>query len=114
MSLQYTIRVAKDHANVTAMWDIAWDMSDAEIIRAFTLTVNGKTLNTQCSGRTKACKAADYTILAHPNEKLNCAVLRVERGDCESPSELDATPSKLRPYSRALAPEPIGIASSSR
>jgi hypothetical protein len=57
MSLQYTIRVSKDHANVTAMGDIAVDMSNAEIIWAFTLTVNGKTLNTQCSGGAKVCKA---------------------------------------------------------
>jgi hypothetical protein len=39
------------------MGDIAVDMSNAEIIWAFTLTVNGKTLNTQCSGGAKVCKA---------------------------------------------------------
>jgi len=67
MSLKYTIKVSKDHANVTATWDIAVDMSDTEINSAFTLTVNGKTLNTQCSGGNKACKAADYATLPDPD-----------------------------------------------
>jgi hypothetical protein len=58
MSFQYAIKVSKDRANVTATWDIPVNMSNAEIIWSLTLTVNGKTLNTQCSGGTKVYKAA--------------------------------------------------------
>ena len=66
MSFHYTITVSKDHAEVTANWDISVDMSDTELISNFTLTVEGKALNTQCSDGNKACKGADYTTLSNP------------------------------------------------
>lgn len=72
MSLHYTITVSKDHAQVTANWDINVDMSDTELIANFTLTVEGKALNTQCSGGNKACKGADYTTLSNP--EADCPV----------------------------------------
>ncbi len=72
MSLHYRIGVTKDHAQVTATWDITVDTSDAELISNFTLTVEGKTLNTQCSGGNKACKSADYTRLSNPT--VDCPV----------------------------------------
>jgi len=59
--------VSKDHAQVTAKWNITVDMSDTELISNFTLTVDGKTLNTQCSGGNKACKSADYVTLSNPS-----------------------------------------------
>lgn len=58
--------VAKDHAQVTANWDINVDISDTELISNFTLTVEGKALNTQCSAGNKACKGADYATLSNP------------------------------------------------
>jgi hypothetical protein len=66
MSLHYSIKVSKDHAQVTATWDINVDMSDGELISNFALTVAGKPLNTLCSGGNKACKGADYVTLSHP------------------------------------------------
>jgi hypothetical protein len=67
MSLHYSIKVSKDHAEVTATWDITVDISDEELISSFVLTVEGKPLNTQCSGGNKACKGADYATLSHPD-----------------------------------------------
>jgi hypothetical protein len=72
MSLHYTVTVSKDHAQVTANWDISVDMSDAELISNFTLTVAGKALNTQCSSGNKACKGADYATLSNP--AVDCPV----------------------------------------
>ncbi len=72
MSLHYTIKVSKDHAQVTATWDINADMSDAELISNFALTVGGKPLNTLCSGGNKACKGADYVTLSKPG--VDCPV----------------------------------------
>jgi hypothetical protein len=66
--LHYTIKVSKDHAQVTATWDISLDTSDPEVISNFTLTVEGKALDTQCSGGNKACKSAAYATLAKPSE----------------------------------------------
>jgi len=66
MSLHYTITVGKDHAQVTANWDINVDISDTELISNFTLAVEGKDLNTRCSGGNKACKGADYATLSNP------------------------------------------------
>jgi hypothetical protein len=66
MSLHYSIKVSKDHAQVTANWDINVDMSDTELISNFALTVEGKAMNTQCSGGNKACKGADYATLSNP------------------------------------------------
>jgi len=57
MPLHYTINVSKDHAQVTATWDITVDMSDTELISSFVLTVEGKALNTQCSGGNRRAKA---------------------------------------------------------
>jgi hypothetical protein len=67
MSLHYKIGVSKDHAQVTANWDISVEMSDTELIASFTLTIDGKVLNTQCSGGNKACKSADYATLSNPS-----------------------------------------------
>ncbi len=72
MSLHYAIKVSKDHAQVTATWDITVDMSDTELISSFVLTVEGKALNTQCSGGNKACKSAAYATLSHPS--VDCPV----------------------------------------
>jgi hypothetical protein len=66
VSLHYAIGVSKDHALVTATWDITVDMSDIELTSNFTLTVEGKALNTLCSGGNKACKGADYATLSNP------------------------------------------------
>lgn len=66
MSLRYKITVSKDHAQITAKWDIAVDMSDTELISNFALTVEGKALNTQCSGGNKACNGAAYATLSNP------------------------------------------------
>ena len=72
MSLHYTIKVSKDHAQVMANWDIALDMSDTELISNFALNVDGKPLDTQCSGGNKACKSAAYATLSNP--EADCAV----------------------------------------
>lgn len=64
--------MSKDHAQVTATWDITVDMSDIELISSFVLTVEGKALNTQCSGGNKACKGADYATLS--NSTADCSV----------------------------------------
>lgn len=72
MSLHYTIKVSKDHAQVTANWDIALDMSDTELISNFALNVDSKPSDTQCSGGNKACKSAAYTTLSNPD--ADCAV----------------------------------------
>lgn len=66
MSLHYTIRLSKDHTQVTATWDIKVDMSDTELISNFALTVEGKPLETLCSGGNKACKSAAYATLSNP------------------------------------------------
>lgn len=66
MSLHYTIKVSKDHAEIKAAWGIHVDMSDNELISSFALTVEGEPLNTQCSIGNKACKGAAYTILPYP------------------------------------------------
>jgi hypothetical protein len=66
MSLHYTITVVKDHAQVTANWDMSVDMSDTELISSFTLNVEGKALDTNCSSGNKACKGAAYATLANP------------------------------------------------
>jgi hypothetical protein len=66
MSLHNSIKLSKNHAQVTATWDITLDMSDTELISNFALTVAGKPLNTQCSSGNKACKGADYATLLHP------------------------------------------------
>ena len=67
MSLRYTIKVSKDHAEVTAIWDISVDMSDTEVISSFELMVEGKALNTHCSGGNKECAETAYAILSNPN-----------------------------------------------
>jgi hypothetical protein len=73
MSLHYAIKVNKDHAQVTATWDISVDMSDTELIANFALTVEGKPLSTQCSSSitmgagNKACKGADFATLSDPS-----------------------------------------------
>jgi len=72
MSLHYKIKISKDHAQVTATWDISLDMSDSELISNFTLSVEGKALNTQCSAGNKACKSADNAILSNPS--VDCPV----------------------------------------
>lgn len=68
MSLHYTIKVNKDHAQVMAEWDITLDMSDEELISNFALNVEGKPLDTHCSSGNKACKSAAATTLSNPDE----------------------------------------------
>lgn len=68
MALNFSIQVSKDHAQVTAKWDISLDISDTELISSFTLTVEGKPLDTQCSSGNKACHSAAITILSKPDE----------------------------------------------
>jgi hypothetical protein len=75
MSLHYTIKASKDHAQVTATWDITVDISDTELISSFVLTVEGKPMDTQCSGGNKACKGAAYATLANPSQ--DCPVTSV-------------------------------------
>ena len=48
MSLQFEIKVGKDHGQVKATWDIQTDGSDTELIANFVLTVEGKKVDTQC------------------------------------------------------------------
>lgn len=67
MSLRYTIKVSKDHAQVKATWDISVDMSDTEVISNFALTVEGKALDTQCTKGNKACKSAAFATLSNAN-----------------------------------------------
>ena len=67
MSLHYKIAVNKDHAQITATWDISVDISDTESIANFSLTVDGKALNTQCSLGNKACKGVDHATLSNPS-----------------------------------------------
>ena len=71
-SLRYAIKVSKEGADVKATWDISVDMSSTEVIGNFTLTVDGKNLDTQCSGGNKACKSAAYTALSSPDQ--DCTV----------------------------------------
>ncbi len=66
MPLRYTITVSKDHAQVTANWDIELEMSDEELISNFSLTVEGKAVNTQCDSGNKVCKSAAYATLSNP------------------------------------------------
>jgi len=68
MSLKYTIKVSKDHEQVTANWDITVDVSDDELISNFTLKVEDKALDTHCSDGNKACNGAAYATLSHPNK----------------------------------------------
>lgn len=51
-----------------ANWDIALDMSDAELISNFALNVDGKPLDTQCSHRTQAAayRADDESEPSNP------------------------------------------------
>ena len=42
------------------------------MISSFVLTVEGKALNTQCSGGNKACESAAYATLSNPS--LDCPV----------------------------------------
>jgi hypothetical protein len=76
VSLHYNIHVNKDHALVTATWDVSVDISDTEMIANFALTVEGKAINTQCNnptgGGNKGCKGADFVALSNPTE--DCAV----------------------------------------
>lgn len=72
MSLHYKTRVSKDLAQIAADWDISVDMSDTELIAGFTLTVDGRDLNTQCSSGNKACRSAAYASLANPD--VDCPV----------------------------------------
>jgi hypothetical protein len=89
MSLHYTVTVSKDHAQVTANWDISVDMSDTELISEFTLTVEGKPLNTQCSGGNKACKGADYAALSNPSADCPVTfVITTNKPDVKNDSDI--------------------------
>jgi hypothetical protein len=89
MSLHYTIKVSKDHAQVTATWDINVDTSDSELISNFALTVAGKSLNTQCSSGNKACKGADYVTLSHPHADCPVTfVITTNKPDVQNGSDI--------------------------
>jgi hypothetical protein len=64
LALRYDIKVAKDHAQVKATWDIRVDDSDTELIASFVLTVERKKVDTQCSGGNKICNGAAFAQLA--------------------------------------------------
>src|SRR5258705_562645 len=66
MPLHSPIKVRKGHAQVTALWNIKVDPSDAELISNFSLTVEGKPLNPLCEAGNKACKSAAYATLSNP------------------------------------------------
>lgn len=66
MSLVYTIQVAKDHAQVTATWNITVD--NPELIASFTLNVEGKSLDTNCSSGNSQCHGAAETTLLKPDQ----------------------------------------------
>jgi hypothetical protein len=68
MALRYKIKVTKDRVRVTGQWDISVDMSDGDLIADFALTVEGKNLNTRCSGGNKQCKGTDSVTLSNPDE----------------------------------------------
>jgi hypothetical protein len=68
LSLQFEIKVGKDHGQVKATWDIHTDGSDTELIANFVLNVEGKKVDTQCSGGNKACNGAAFAQLAHPTK----------------------------------------------
>ena len=68
MSLRFEIKVGKDHGQAKATWDIQADGSDTELIANFVLTVEGKKVDTQCSGGNKACNGAAFVQLAHPTK----------------------------------------------
>lgn len=68
MALRFSIGVSKDHAQVTATWDISLDMSDTELISSFTLTVEGKALDTNCSAGNKACRGSASATLVKPDQ----------------------------------------------
>jgi hypothetical protein len=68
LSLRFEIKVGKDHGQVKATWDIQADESDTQLISNFVLTVEGKKVDTQCSGGNKACTGAAFAQLAHPGK----------------------------------------------
>jgi hypothetical protein len=89
MSLHYVIKVSKDHAQVTATWDVNVDTSDSELISNFTLTVGGKPLNTVCSGGNKACKGADYVTLLKPGADCPVTfVIATNKPDVQNGSDI--------------------------
>jgi hypothetical protein len=53
MALRFKVKVTKDGARATGQWDVSVDFSDADLIADFTLTVEGKNLNTRCAGGNK-------------------------------------------------------------
>jgi len=68
MSLRFKIKVSKDGARATGQWDVSVDMSGTDLIADFTLTVEGKNLNTRCAGGNKECRGADFVTLSNPAE----------------------------------------------
>jgi hypothetical protein len=95
MSLNYAIKVNKDHAQVKATWDISVDMSDTEMIADFALTVEGKPLNTQCSSSgtmgagNKACKGADFATLSDPSADCPVTfVIRTNKPDVQNGDDI--------------------------
>lgn len=68
-SLQYTIHVSKDGAEVETRWDISIeDVGSLEFIDTFALTVNGAPVETTCSGGNKACSSAAFLSLDDPTK----------------------------------------------
>lgn len=88
MALHYTIKVSKDHSQVKAAWDISVDDSDSEIIDSFVLTIEGKTVDTQCSGGNKACKGTQFVKLQKPNKECPVtSVIATSKPDVRSDSD---------------------------
>lgn len=89
MSLHYSIKVSKDHAQAMANWDIVVDMSDSELISSFALNVEGKPLDTHCSSGNKACKGTAYAILSNPGEDCPVTfVITTNRPDVRNGSDV--------------------------
>jgi hypothetical protein len=95
MSLRHTIKVSKDHAQVKAIWDITVDRSEGELISNFTLTVEGKTLKTECSAGNAACKGAAYATLSKPT--ADCPVtLIIKQARSSRRKQSPARPKDVR------------------
>ena len=87
--IHYRITVRKYQAQVLAEWDVAVDMSDPEVISAFTLTLGGAPLFTPgCRGQ-KAVKGADIATISNPTEDCPvCFVVSTNRPDSRDGAEV--------------------------
>ena len=65
MAAKYSIRVAKDGANVTARYNLSVDMSSIELLASFQLNVDGTNLIGDFIAQ-KAFTGTQFHILADP------------------------------------------------